>query len=124
MNKSIFSWVEIPVIDMDRAVMFYETVLGIKLQRMKLANDLEMSFITSPTGEVAGALCKYSEYYKPSVDGPLVYLTANPSIDIMQLKITSAKGKILREKTNIKPNTYMALFIDSEGNRMALLEEN
>jgi hypothetical protein len=59
--------------------------------------------------------------YKPGMDGALVYLNANPSIQTVIDKIEDAGGKTILPRTKIGEDIgYMAFFIDSEGNRMAL----
>ena len=69
-----------------------------------------------------GTLVFHKEFYKPSTDGVLIYLTS-PSGDLSNelAKIESAGGKIVVPKTLITEDIgFMAVFIDSEGNRIAL----
>ena len=48
-------------------------------------------------------------------------LNANPAMDAVMEKIESMGGEILMEKTQISPEIgYMAFFIDTEGNKVAL----
>jgi hypothetical protein len=72
--------------------------------------------------DVGGALCYNKEFYKPSsTDGPLIYLNGNPDVQNILDKIEVAGGKILVPKTQISPEYgYMAVFVDTEGNRIAL----
>ena len=71
---------------------------------------------------IGGAICLSGNSYIPSADsGPLVYLNANPDVQNILNKIEAAGGKILMPKTQISPEYgYMALFLDTEGNRVAL----
>ena len=71
---------------------------------------------------IGGALCKAEGFYKPSAsDGPLLYLNGNPDVQIVLDRIEKAGGKIVVPKTQISPEYgYMAVFLDTEGNRMAL----
>ena len=71
---------------------------------------------------VGGALVHNKEFYKPSsTDGPLVYLNANPDVQNILDRIEKAGGKIAIPKTMISPEYgHMAVFIDIEGNRVAL----
>ena len=72
------------------------------------------------SGKVSGALVK-SEMHKPGMDGTIVYLNANPGIQAVIERIEPAGGKILMSRTHISDQIgYMAFFIDTEGNRMAL----
>ena len=62
------------------------------------------------------------DFYKPSsTEGPLIYLNGNPDVQLILDKIENAGGKILVPKTQISPEYgYMAIFLDTEGNRIAL----
>jgi hypothetical protein len=54
-------------------------------------------------------------------EGPLLYLNANPDVQIILDKVEAAGGKILVPKTEISPEYgTMAVFFDTEGNRIAL----
>lgn len=111
------NWIEIPVEDFDRAQSFYETIFDITIQVMDLG-ALKMGIF--PGQGVGCAICKGS-HYSPASAGPIVYLNGNPDLDIVQQRITAAGGKILMSKKQISPeHGFMALFQDSEGNRLAL----
>jgi predicted enzyme related to lactoylglutathione lyase len=121
--KNAISWFEIPATDIDRAQKFYEAILGVSL----VPNDLpHLQMRMFPIGDtqtgVGGALCKSAEFYKPSsTDGPLIYFNANPDVQRILDKVEAAGGKIIVPKTEISPeHGHMAVFIDSEGNRIAL----
>lgn len=123
MNKenNAINWFEIPATDLQRAKTFYQTIFGIDdMEEMEMMGN-KMAFLPfeDGNGKVSGALVQ-GEGYKPTVDGALVYLNADPNMEAAD-KIESAGGKILMPKTHIGDNIgYMAVFIDSEGNRMAL----
>ncbi len=123
MDKNAVGWFEIPVADMGRAMKFYEDVFSVKLSRHTLP-ELDMAWfpwIENGVGS-AGALVLKKEHYKPSAtDGVLIYFTT-PSGDLgKDLKnVVKAGGKILRERSPIGEYGFMALFLDSEGNRIAL----
>jgi uncharacterized protein len=122
MNNAI-SWFEIPVTDMDRATTFYETIFDVKLNPLDLPNIKMRIFpLSDPMNQVGGALADSGGFHKPSAtDGPLVYLNGNPDVQIVLDRIEPAGGKIMVPKTEISPNYgYMAVFIDSEGNRVGL----
>lgn len=72
------------------------------------------------SGKATGALVK-SESHKPSMDGSVIYLNANPDMSDVLARIEPNGGTILMPKTHISEEIgYMAFFVDSEGNRMAL----
>lgn len=123
MKNNIVGWFEIPVADMDRAVKFYEKVLDIELQRQQMG-PLDMAWfpwLEEGLG-AAGSLVCHKDEYKPSMDGVLVYLTPpSGDLSIELSRVEAAGGKVLQEKRLITEEIgYMGLFIDSEGNRIAI----
>jgi hypothetical protein len=120
--KHAISWFEIPTIDIDRAQKFYETIFD--MQMIPLDNpQIQMRLFPIENMEnVGGSIVFNKDFYKASAtDGPLIYLNANPDVQIILDRIEAAGGKIVVPKTQISPEYgYMALFIDSEGNRVAL----
>jgi predicted enzyme related to lactoylglutathione lyase len=121
-NTNALNWFEIPVLDTVRARKFYETIFDIQMQTMDM-KDMQMTVFPStelPNGKVYGALVK-SNFHVPSKDGSIIYLNANPSIQTVLDKIEMNGGKILFPKTLISEQIgYMAFFLDTEGNRVAL----
>jgi len=83
---------------------------------------MRMFPVEDPANAVGGALSFAEGFYKPSAtDGPLIYLNANPDVQRVLDKIEAAGGKIVVPKTAISPeHGHMAVFIDTEGNRIAL----
>jgi predicted enzyme related to lactoylglutathione lyase len=117
------SWFEIPATDLDRAQQFYETVFGLKLLPMDLPNiKMRMFPIDNPETGIGGAICDSGGFHKPSLtDGPLIYLNANPDVQLILNKVEAAGGKIFLPKTEISPEYgFMAVLIDTEGNRIGL----
>lgn len=126
-KTNALNWFEIPVTDTARAKKFYESILDITMETQNMMG-MEMSFfpfdMEDGSGKVSGALVK-SDMHKPGMDGAIIYLNANPTIQTVVDKIESAGGKILMPKTKIDDNIgYMAFFVDTEGNRMALHAQN
>ena len=122
-NTNALNWFEIPVTDTARAKKFYETIFDIKMDTREMMG-MEMTFFPNDmqanTGKVSGSLVK-GPMHKPSMDGAVVYLNANPAIQSVIDKVEKAGGKITMPKTLINEQTgYMAFFVDTEGNRMAL----
>ena len=85
-----------------------------------------MVLFPAVSGTVNGALIQYEDMYKPSDSmGPLLYLNANPDVQTVLDRVEEAGGKILIPKRLItEDNGYMAVIIDSEGNRIALHSNN
>ena len=120
--KHAISWFEIPTLDIDRASNFYETIFEIKFIPMDTPNIRMRMFPIENPMNIGGALVYNKDFYKPSSsDGPMVYLNGNPDVQLVLDKVEKAGGKILVPKTQISPEYgYMAVIIDSEGNRIAL----
>lgn len=123
MNKETNSlnWFEIPVTDMQRAKHFYQVAFGIHMEDMSMPGMEMAGFpMEMGNGKASGALVK-SDYSRPSIDGVLIYLNANPDMTDVLDRILSEGGQIVMPKTLITPEIgYMANFIDTEGNRIAL----
>jgi len=122
-KTNALNWFEIPVTDTARAKKFYETILDIKMDTNEMMGMEMTSFpfdMQSNSGKVSGTLVK-GPMHKPSMDGAVIYLNANPAIQTVIDRIEKAGGKILMPKTLISEQIgYMAFFTDTEGNRMAL----
>lgn len=120
-NENVLNWFEISVSDMTRAIKFYETVFGIKMEKQDMMK-MEMAFFPydPQSGYVSGALVK-SEMHKPSGDGVKLYLNGNPNLATPLAKVERAGGKVIVPKTLITDEIgYMGFFIDTEGNMIAL----
>ena len=122
MNNAI-SWFEIPATDLARATKFYETIFNTTLVPMDMPNiKMRMFPLTDIENGVGGAVVDSGGFHKPSAtDGPLIYLNGNPDVENILSKVTAAGGKVLVTKTAISPDYgFMAVFIDTEGNRIGL----
>jgi predicted enzyme related to lactoylglutathione lyase len=113
-------WFEIPVSDMDRAKTFYEAVFKVSIDIHDFGGMLMGWFPFSEGKEgAAGTLIK-QETYIPSQEGTLVYFMSD-NVQIELDRIERAGGQIYQPKTQISPeHGYMGVFIDTEGNRVAL----
>jgi uncharacterized protein len=121
--KNAISWFEIGTAELNRATKFYETIFGIKLNSLDLPNiKMRMFPLDDMMTGVGGAIVHSGGFHKPSAtDGPLIYLNANPDVQNVLDKVEEAGGKIMVPKTLISPEYgYMAVIIDTEGNRIAL----
>jgi predicted enzyme related to lactoylglutathione lyase len=123
MNKETNSinWFEIPVTDLARAKHFYQVAFGIHMEDMNMPG-MEMSGFPAEmgNGKVSGALVNSSNS-KPSADGVIIYLNANPDMTDVLQRIESEGGQVVLGKTLISPEIgYMAFFIDTEGNKLGI----
>lgn len=118
------SWFEIPSEDFQRAVKFYSAVFDTELQTMEMntGGDLPMPMALLPHGEggVSGAVI-YLPDHKPGMKGPMLYLNGGDDLQPMLDRVVAAGGQLLVPKSLVTEEIgYMAIFIDSEGNHMAL----
>ena len=122
-EHNVVGWFEVPVENMDRAIRFYETVFEFKMSRNQMG-PLDMGWFPWIENSIGsgGSLVYHPEYYKPSTDGTLIYFTANSGDLSNELsRVENAGGKIIQGKTLIAEDYgYMAIIIDTEGNRVAL----
>lgn len=127
MNGSVnaINWFEISVSDIARAKKFYEAVFNVTMDEMEMMG-MKMAFFPSEqgNGKVSGGLVQGNDY-KPSTDGVKIYFNGNPDLNVALGRVESAGGKVLMPKTQISPEIgYMAFFMDSEGNAMAMHSTN
>lgn len=126
-TTNVITWFEIPVSDIDRAKTFYETVFDIEMITRKDGDDEAVFFPFNPnvvqatSGRVTGVLSK-SARNSPSTNGTMVYLNASPSIQTVLDKVQQAGGKIIAPKIQI-PAGFIAIIIDTEGNKVGLHAE-
>jgi len=121
MKNNIIPWVEIPVTDMNRAKAFYDNVFGLDIQVQDFQGTLMgwFPYNEKKTG-ISGSLVKNKDYITSESHGAVVYFDSQ-DIDDTRSKVEANGGKIKKDKTQIAPDIgYMGLFIDSEGNRIAL----
>jgi predicted enzyme related to lactoylglutathione lyase len=120
-DTNALNWFEIPTLDIQRATKFYETIFDIKMRQMNLSRYETTIFPTDETlGISSGALVK-SDFHKPSQGGVLIYLNANPDLQLVLDRVEKAGGKVVHAKTLItKEIGYFGLINDTEGNLIAL----
>lgn len=119
--ENTITWFDIPVTDIQRARIFYETILDTELQMITFPNGLKIAIFPSAENSVTGALAEHKDHYFPSVSGSLVYLNGDPDLQVILDRVKKAGGEILLPKSLISEHWgFMALLLDSEGNRVAL----
>lgn len=123
-QENMVGWFEIPVSDMDRAVKFYESIFGQRLER-QVFGKTSMAWwpMHDSSYGSGGGLVHNTDVYTPGgTEGPLIYFTSpSRDIDLDLVRIEQSGGKIMMTKTLISEDLgYMAVFYDSEGNRIAL----
>jgi predicted enzyme related to lactoylglutathione lyase len=116
--SNAINWFELPATNFKRASDFYSKVLSADLQHVE-NNGLQMAFLPHSQGGVGGCVT-FGNDNKPAKEGTLVYLNGGDDLGVPLAKVEKAGGKVLMPKTNIGENGFMAIILDTEGNRVAL----
>lgn len=121
--KSYISMFEIPATDISRAISFYQTLLDIKIEKMDV-EGMQMGILPYEGQMVTGVIIQ-TDGYKPSADGVTMYLNAGENLQVILDRVEKNSGQILVPKTaHADQSGYFAIFLDSEGNKMALNSPN
>ncbi|MCH2195548.1 VOC family protein [Kordia sp.] len=122
--KNAVNWFEIPVTEYERAKKFYSEILGEEIKDHHMDNMKYGIFPYDMENHNVGGAIMQMEGSNPSQDGSTVYLNGGDDLSIALGKVEAAGGKIIMPKTDIQENGFIAQFIDSEGNRVALHSMN
>ena len=121
--KSFVSIFEIPATDISRAVLFYEEILGVNIERMDFP-EMEMGIFPYEEQVVTGVIMK-GEGYQPSADGVTIYLNGGENLQVILDKVKKSGGEIIVPKTpHADESGFFAIFLDTEGNKMGLHSPN
>jgi len=113
------NWFEIPVIDFERALEFYQHVFGATLtQNTVAAMRMAWFHMSSDAPGASGALMQ-AEGYAPSEIGTVVYFAVT-SVDDALRRAEERGGQVLVPATSIGEHGVIAHVRDSEGNRIGI----
>jgi len=113
-----FVWVDIPVVDLDRAIAFYSKLLGAPINK-EGGDGFVFGLLPHANTNVSGCLYTPSDN-APSRTGPLVYLNASGRLKQAVAAALESGGTVLENIHPIGPHGFRAIILDSEGNRIAL----
>ena len=117
--ENLINWFEIPATDFSRAVSFYKTILGLEIKETEMFGT-KMGLFPADGTNVSGAIV-HGEDYQPSTDGVVAYLNGGKDLQTILDKVENNNGKVIVPKTKISPEMgYFGMFIDTEGNKMAV----
>ncbi len=123
MNEHAISWFAIPVIDLERARTFYSTLLDITMSDFATPAGTCAVFPQVETG-ISGSLNPFMGF-KPSADsGVTIWLNAGDDLQGPLDRVAEAGGKVLQPKEQIGEFGYIAMILDTEGNRIGLHSPN
>lgn len=110
-------WFELPVQDFDRAIRFYERVLGVTLRRETMPTA-RLAVFPYEKPAISGCLIDNPKM-KPSRDGTTVYMNVDGRLSEVMARVVEAGGALASPRVELPPG--MGAFvhaIDSEGNRV------
>lgn len=112
-------WTEIPVRDLTAAHSFYETVLGIEMNRCTMDGFEMVDFKSATQAGVAGHLY----VGEPAVNGtgPTVHLAIPDRVEAALDRVRAAGGKVISPVITIPPGRF-AKIEDPDGNSIGLFE--
>ena len=119
MSSNPVVYFEIPILDLQRARIFYESVFGFEFEMDNIDNN-EMAIFPFKEEEkgISGALAK-GEIYQPSLAGILVYFYTQDITETLNTAVQNG-AEILYPVTSNGQWGFVAEFKDSEGNRIGL----
>jgi len=118
-------WFDIYVSDMDRAALFYEKVLNVKLEPMTdPTGETEMMSFAADMGlyGAAGALVK-TAHASPGRGGTTLYFSVYDCA-VQEAIIAEAGGLLIRPKFSIGHFGFVCLAQDTEGNHVGFSSMN
>jgi len=110
-------WAEIPVVDLDRAITFYNTVFDIDLKKDEAGPTPMAIFPTSNTAGVAGHL--YTGKPAPKGTGSTVHLASPDKLEDALDRVRAAGGEVVSDATSI-PSGRFAYCLDPDGNSVGV----
>jgi predicted enzyme related to lactoylglutathione lyase len=113
------NWFEIPVENMERAVRFYEALVGHALKRENFMDVPHAIFKSSKDDDGVGGALIQQRGRKPGGEGTLVYLHSS-DIDGALRRALEVGGSVSQPKTSIGPMGFVAQVKDTEGNLVGL----
>lgn len=114
------SWFEIPAKNYERAKSFYNSVLDTEIVDSPMPEGKYGMFPYDDDNNGVGGGLVEMPGYEPAANGVTVYLNGGDDLSKPLGRVESAGGKVVMPKTDIGENGYMAQFLDTEGNKIAL----
>lgn len=111
-------WVEIPVLDMNRALAFYNTLFGLNAEAYD--DGTRLSAVLWMIEGAPGLSLNQTAGFRPSADGPWIYLHSSDPLDELLARVEAAGGEILSPLTAMGEAGAYTAIRDTEGNTLAL----
>ncbi|MEO1007461.1 MAG: VOC family protein [Planctomycetota bacterium] len=113
-NRAV--WFDIPVADLDRAIVFYGDVLAIGVHRESF-EGFEFAVLDHDQGNGG---CLVPNTGEVADTGVLIYLNVDGRIRDAVEKVRAGGGAVKQDIHQIGPHGYRAIISDCEGNCVAL----
>ena len=118
LQKSVPAWFEIPSADLDRAVRFYEGILGTRLLREDMG-PMRMGVFPHEKPHPSGAVV-HAPGFEPASQGSVVYLNVDDIRPVLA-RVPAAGGSVALPLTALPSGAgVFAQIRDTEGNRVGL----
>ena len=111
-------WVEIPVLDLPRALAFYNTLF--QLQSEAYDDGERLSAVLWMIHDKPGLSLTQTAGFRPSPDGPWIYLYSEDPLEELLARVEAAGGEILTPLTSMGDAGSYTAILDTEGNTIAL----
>lgn len=111
-------WFDIPANDLQRAKDFYSKVFEVEMIDAEIPPN-KMAMFPFDGGIASGAIVQGPES-KPSAEGSTVYLNGGEDLSVPLSRVEEAGGTVLLDKMSIGEYGYIAYFLDTEGNKVAI----
>lgn len=123
MSSHALHWFELPATDLVRAYTFYTAVLDGHVRMGTFAGaPLVLFDVPFGTGEAVGGSVVVRDGFVPSANGPMIYLNVFGALDAAVSRVVGAGGSVVVPSLPLGAFGTAAIIIDSEGNRVGLLE--
>ena len=119
MNHNPVCWFEIYVQDMPRAKRFYETVLGVGLQKLESPGPEMWAFPMAGEGGGAPGSLVRMDGVSSGGNSTLVYF-GSADCAVEESRVTVAGGRVHQPKMSIGQYGFISLAVDTEGNMFGL----
>jgi uncharacterized protein len=119
MKNNPVSWFEIAATDLERAKVFYSKVFDHEMQFIDMPGAPMYMMMAGDDAPGSGGALVQSENNTPSSDGSIIYFSCE-DVAIEAAKIEPAGGTLIMPKESIGEFGFIAMFIDTEGNRIGL----
>jgi len=111
-------WVDIPVVNLDRAIEFYSAILAEEVEK-KVFDNLSFGLLPCVQTGVSGCLVE-KDPDEITGKGALIYFNVEGRLDDAVNQAKKFSVDIVEEKSSMGEHGIRAVLFDSEGNKIAL----